>query len=57
MANYGPIVEMQTLLLMPIKEFEPDGFLLQTNPVQLSPSWDAASRSSTQELTNILWNP
>ena len=57
MANYGPIVEMQTLLLMPIKEFEPDGFLLQTNSVQLSPSWDAASRSSTQELTNILWNP
>jgi hypothetical protein len=25
--------------------------------MQLSPTWEAASRSVTQEFTNILWNP
>jgi hypothetical protein len=27
------------------------------NSTELSPSWEAASRSATQELLNILWNP
>jgi hypothetical protein len=26
-------------------------------PVELSPSWEALTRSPTQELRNILWNP
>jgi hypothetical protein len=28
-----------------------------TNSMQLSPSREAASRSATQELASILWNP
>jgi hypothetical protein len=27
-----------------------------TDFMELSPSWEAASRAATQELTNILWN-
>jgi hypothetical protein len=30
---------------------------LTTNSMEMSPSWEAASRSATQELSNILWNP
>jgi hypothetical protein len=28
-----------------------------TNFMELSPSWEAANRSDTQEFPNILWNP
>jgi hypothetical protein len=30
---------------------------LQNNSLELNPSWENASRSSTQECPNILWNP
>jgi len=28
-----------------------------TNSVQQSPSWEASSRSASQEISRLLWNP
>jgi hypothetical protein len=31
--------------------------IVQTNSMNLSPSWEAASRLATQEFSRVLWNP